>query len=157
MPAEDISHPIPDLTGYITEGQVVLERELEHKGLYPPINVLPSLSRLMDQGIGKGFSHEDHPALAGQLFAAYAKAIRVRLLASVVGQEGLTDIDRDYLEFADRFERDLIHQAGPRTLEESMEAGWAVLAKLPVAELSRLSDDQIARYIKPAEKASQDA
>ena len=147
MPAEDISHPIPDLTGYITEGQVVLDRSLERKGVYPPINVLPSLSRLMNQGIGEGFSHGDHPALANQLFASYAKAVRVRVLASVVGRDGLTDLDRNYLEFADRFERELIHQQGRRTLEESMEAGWAVLQRLPKAELARLSDAQIARYV----------
>ena len=150
MPAEDISHPIPDLTGYITEGQIVLDRALDHKGVFPPINVLPSLSRLMDQGIGKGYSHEDHPALANQLFASYAKAIRVRVLASVVGRDGLTDLDRSYLEFADRFERDLIRQNERRTLEQSMDAGWAVLRRLPKTELARLSDAQIAQYIRPA-------
>jgi V/A-type H+-transporting ATPase subunit B len=150
MPAEDISHPIPDLTGYITEGQIVLDRALDHKGIFPPINVLPSLSRLMDQGIGKGYSHEDHPALANQLFASYAKAIRVRVLASVVGRDGLTDLDRSYLEFADRFERDLIRQNERRTLEQSMEAGWAVLRRLPRTELARLSDAQIEQYIQPA-------
>jgi V/A-type H+-transporting ATPase subunit B len=150
MPAEDISHPIPDLTGYITEGQVVLDRALAHKGVYPPINVLPSLSRLMDQGIGKDYSHEDHPALANQLFASYAKAIRVRLLASVVGREGLTDVDRDYLEFADRFERELIHQDGARTLEQSMAVGWSLLRRLPTSELGRLSDRQIAHHLQSA-------
>ncbi len=148
MPSEDISHPIPDLTGYITEGQVVLDKTLDHKGIYPPINVLPSLSRLMDQGTGAGYTHADHPSLAGQLFASYAKAIRVRVLASVVGRDGLTDIDRDYLEFADEFERSLVHQVGPRTLEESMALGWRVLHRLPPAELTRLSDGQISRYIR---------
>jgi V/A-type H+-transporting ATPase subunit B len=148
MPAEDISHPIPDLTGYITEGQVVLDRALDHRGVYPPINPLPSLSRLMDQGIGKDFTHEDHPALSNQLFASYAKAIRVRLLASVVGRDGLTEIDRDYLEFADRFEHKLLHQTAARTLEESMDAAWVLLRKLPRAELARLSDAQLARYIE---------
>ena len=150
MPAEDISHPIPDLTGYITEGQVVLDRTLDHKSIFPPINVLPSLSRLMDQGIGKDYSHEDHPALANQLFASYAKSIRVRVLASVVGRDGLTELDRSFLEFADRFEHDVIRQTGRRTLEESMDAGWAVLRRLPKTELTRLSDAQIARYIEPA-------
>jgi len=150
MPADDISHPIPDLTGYITEGQVVLDKALDHKAIYPPINVLPSLSRLMDQGIGEGYTHADHPALAHQLFASFAKAIRVRVLASVVGREGLTELDRQYLEFADRFERDLIHQQGRRTLEESMEAGWRLLRRLPQAELARLSDAQIRRHISPA-------
>jgi V/A-type H+-transporting ATPase subunit B len=149
MPAEDISHPIPDLTGYITEGQVVLDKGLDHKGIYPPINVLPSLSRLMDQGIGEGYSHADHPALANQLFASYAKAVRVRVLASVVGRDGLTELDRKYLEFADRFERELIHQGDRRALEESMEVGWRLLSQLPKAELARLSDAQIARYLQP--------
>lgn len=150
MPAEDISHPIPDLTGYITEGQLVLDKALDHKGVYPPINVLPSLSRLMDQGIGGGYTHEDHPALANQLFASYAKAMQVRLLASVVGRDGLTQTDRDYLEFADRFECDVIRQDGPRTLEESMELGWRVLRRLPKSELARLSDAQISRYLQPS-------
>ncbi len=149
MPAEDISHPIPDLTGYITEGQVVLDRTLDRKGIYPPISVLPSLSRLMNDGIGEGYSHADHPALANQLFASYAKAIRVRALASIVGRDGLTELDRDYLEFADRFERDLIHQSERRSLEESMDAGWQLLCRLPKPELARLSDAQIARYIQP--------
>ena len=153
MPAEDISHPIPDLTGYITEGQVVLDKGLDHKGIYPPINVLPSLSRLMDQGIGEGYSHKDHPALANQLFASYAKAIRVRVLASVVGRDGLTELDRQYLEFADRFERDLIRQGGRRTLEESMDIGWRLLRLLPKAELARLSDDQITRYLQSSARS----
>ena len=153
MPAEDISHPIPDLTGYITEGQVVLDKGLDHKGIYPPINVLPSLSRLMDQGIGEGYSHKDHPALANQLFASYAKAIRVRVLASVVGRDGLTGLDRQYLEFADRFERDLIRQAGRRTLEESMDIGWRLLRLLPKAELARLSDEQITHSVQSTSRS----
>ncbi len=150
MPAEDISHPIPDLTGYITEGQVVLDRTLDHKGVFPPINVLPSLSRLMNQGIGKGYSHPDHPGLANQLYASYAKAVRVRVLASVVGRDGLTPLDLKYLEFADQFETSLIAQSDRRTLEESMECGWKVLGRLPKNELTRLSDAQIAEYIEPA-------
>ncbi len=148
MPAEDISHPIPDLTGYITEGQVVLDKGLDHKGIYPPINVLPSLSRLMDKGIGKGWTDPDHPALANQLFASYAKSIRVRVLASVVGSEGLTAIDRNYLAFADRFEGDLINQESARTLEESMAVGWRLLRLLSVSELARLSDAQIDRHME---------
>jgi V/A-type H+-transporting ATPase subunit B len=157
MPAEDISHPIPDLTGYITEGQVVLDRALDHKGVYPPINVLPSLSRLMNQGIGKGYSHPDHPALANQLYAAYAKAVRVRVLASVVGRDGLTPLDLKYLDFADKFETALIRQAGRRTLEESMQAGWEVLRLLPRGELTRLSDAQIAENIEAESKGKADA
>ena len=146
MPADDISHPVPDLTGYITEGQVVLDRTLDHKGVYPPINVLPSLSRLMDQGIGKGFTDADHPAVANQLFASYAKAAKVRVLASVVGQEGLTELDRTYLVFADRFERSLIHQTKSRSLEESFSEAWGLLRLLPQSELTRVSDAQIGRH-----------
>lgn len=149
MPADDISHPIPDLTGYITEGQLVLDRALDHKGVFPPIDVLPSLSRLMDQGIGAHYSHPDHPELASQLYASYAKSVRVRVLASVVGRDGLTPLDRKYLEFADAFEQSLIRQTGRRSLEESMEAGWSVLGTLPPGELTRLTDAQITRYIEP--------
>jgi V/A-type H+/Na+-transporting ATPase subunit B len=147
MPADDISHPIPDLTGYITEGQIVLDRALDHKGVYPPINVLPSLSRLFDQGTGEGFTHADHPSLAHQLFASYAKATRVRVLASVVGQEGLTDIDRRYLAFADRFERELVAQQSARSLDASMAIAWRLLGQLPHGELTRLSDAQIAGHL----------
>jgi len=118
--------------------------------VFPPINVLPSLSRLMDQGIGKGYSHPDHPALANQLYASYAKAVRMRVLASVVGRDGLTPLDLKYLEFAEQFENSLIRQSGRRTLEESMECGWDVLSLLPKNELTRLSDAQIADYIEPA-------
>jgi V/A-type H+-transporting ATPase subunit B len=157
MPAEDISHPIPDLTGYITEGQIVLDRALDHKGVFPPINVLPSLSRLMGQGIGKDYSHPDHPALANQLFASYAKAIRVRVLASVVGRDGLTPLDLKYLDFADQFENALIRQSGRRTLEQSMEAGWNVLSLLPKSELTRLSDAKIAQYIRQPANSGADA
>ncbi len=147
MPADDISHPIPDLTGYITEGQIVLDRALDHKGIYPPINVLASLSRLFDQGTGAGFTEADHPALSHQMFAAYAKAVRVRVLASVVGQDGLTDIDRGYLAFADRFEREFVAQETMRSLDESLAIGWTLLRDLPRNELVRLSDAQIARHI----------
>ncbi|MCB1464574.1 MAG: V-type ATP synthase subunit B [Nitratireductor sp.] len=150
MPADDISHPIPDLTGYITEGQIVLDRELDHKGVYPPVGVLPSLSRLMDKGTGEGFTHADHTSLAHQLFASYAKAQRTRVLASVVGRSGLTEIDRRYLDFADRFEERFVTQEGRRTLEESMDAGWEVLRVLPAGELMRLSAEQIARNIDVA-------
>jgi V/A-type H+-transporting ATPase subunit B len=148
MPSDDIGHPIPDLSGYITEGQIVLARELERKGIHPPVNVLASLSRLMKDGTGKGYTHGDHPALAGQLFAAYAHATQARLLASVVGEEGLSTADRAHLAFGDAFERELVGQDGPRTFEESMEAGWAVLRRLPKAELTRLSDAQIAEHIE---------
>lgn len=147
LPGDDVGHPIPDLTGYITEGQIVLDRNLHRQNIYPPINVLPSLSRLMDYGTGEGFTDADHPALTSQLFAAYANARRVRVLASVMGQEGLSDNDKSYLSFGERFEQELINQEGPRTLEESMQAAWAILTELPDAELTRLSEAQIERHI----------
>ena len=147
MPADDISHPIPDLTGYITEGQIVLDRDLDRHGIYPPVKVLPSLSRLMKDGTGKGYTHADHPALASQLYAAYARAVQMRVLASVVGVEGLPDVDRSYLAFGDLFEQKLVQQEGRRTLEQSMTVGWELLKALPVSELSRLSDEQIGKYI----------
>ena len=146
MPSDDISHPIPDITGYITEGQIVLDRELDHRGIYPPVNVLSSLSRLMDQGIGEGFTDADHPALAQQLFASYAKAARVRILSSVVGRDGLTETDQTYLDFGDRFEEVFVSQKEMRSFEESLAVAWDLLAGLPVSELSRLSDAQIERY-----------
>ena len=148
LPGDDIGHPIPDLTGYITEGQIVLDRDLDRRDVDPPINVLPSLSRLMDYGTGEGFTDADHPALASQLFAAYASARRVRVLASVMGQEGLSDTDQQYLEFGDRFEQDLVNHEAARTLEESMAIGWKILAVLPDSELTRLSNEQIIRCVR---------
>ena len=147
MPSDDIGHPIPDLSGYITEGQIVLSRELDRAGVYPPINVLPSLSRLMKDGTGKGYTDADHPALASQLYAAYARAGQARVLASVVGEDGLSETDRRYLAFGAAFEQSLISQSGARSLEESMDVGWGLLRELPVAELSRLSDDQVAAHL----------
>jgi len=147
MPSDDIGHPVPDLSGYITEGQIVLSRTLDRAGVWPPIDVLPSLSRLMKSGTGKGFTDPDHPALTSQLYAAYARAAQARLLASVVGEDGLSEADRGYLRFGSRFEHELIHQDAPRSLEESMRLGWALLAALPRAELTRLSDAQIAAHL----------
>jgi V/A-type H+/Na+-transporting ATPase subunit B len=147
MPADDIGHPIPDLTGYITEGQIVLSRDLDRRGIYPPVNVLPSLSRLMKDGTGKRYTDPDHPALASQLYAAYARAAQARVLASVVGEEGLAETDRKYLRFGTAFEQRLASQTEARTLEQSMALGWALLAELPKSELSRLSDAQIAAHI----------
>lgn len=148
MPSDDITNPIPDLTGYITEGQIVLDRELNRRDIYPPVKVLPSLSRLMKDGVGEGFTDPDHPALANQLYAAYARAVHVRVLASVVGPEGLSPIDRQFLDFGDQFEQQLVHQETARTLEQSMDLGWQLLRKLPESELLRLSDAQVRRYIK---------
>ena len=147
MPADDIGHPIPDLTGYITEGQIVLSRDLDRRGVYPPVNVLPSLSRLMKDGTGGSYTHPDHPALSSQLYAAYARAVQARVLASVVGEEGLAETDRIYLAFGTAFEATIVSQSAPRTLEQSMDAGWKLLARLPKIELSRLSDAQIAAHL----------
>jgi len=147
MPADDIGHPIPDLTGYITEGQIVLSRDLDRRGIYPPVNVLPSLSRLMKDGTGGKYTHPDHPALSSQLYAAYARAVQARVLASVVGEEGLADTDRRYLAFGAAFEQTLVNQSAARTLEQSMDVGWKLLAGLPRSELTRLSDAQIAAHL----------
>lgn len=148
MPADDIGHPIPDLTGYITEGQIVLSRDLDRRSVYPPIDVLPSLSRLMKDGTGGHYTHPDHPALASQLYAAYARAVQARVLASVVGEEGLATTDKQYLAFGTRFEGEFINQGAARTLEQSMEAGWTLLHDLAPAELTRLSDAQIAEHLR---------
>lgn len=153
MPSDDITHPIPDLTGYITEGQIVLDRELDRADIYPPVKVLPSLSRLMKDGTGAGYTHEDHPALANQLYAAYAQARHLRVLASVVGREGLSQTDQTYLDFGDRFEQELVQQSSSRTLEQSMEIGWDLLKTLPESELTRLSDAQIKQYISVGEES----
>ena len=158
MPNDDITHPIPDLTGYITEGQIVLDRELHRRDLYPPIRVLPSLSRLMKDGTGKGLTHADHPALAAQLYAAYSRAQQTRVLASVVGEDGLSETDRGFLAFGERFEARLVHQGdGARTFEESMASGWDALAGLPPFELHRLSDRQIRDHIAPRAAAARKA
>jgi V/A-type H+-transporting ATPase subunit B len=153
MPGDDIGHPIADLTGYITEGQIVLDRELDRRGIYPPIRVLPSLSRLMSSGIGEGYTHPDHPALANQLFAAYARATRVRVLASVVGEDSLPEVDRRFLHFGGDFEERFVKQEGRRTLEESMAVGWELLSELPASELTRLTPRQIERHLHEAPRA----
>ncbi len=147
MPSDDITHPIPDLTGYITEGQIVLSRELHRRDLYPPMKLLPSLSRLMKDGTGEGMTHPDHPALAAQLYAAYAQAQQTRVLAGVVGEEGLSAMDRSYLAFGDHFEVNVISHRERRTLAESLEAGWAALCLLPQGELHRLSERQIREHL----------
>lgn len=153
MPSDDIGHPIPDLTGYITEGQIVLDRDLDRRGIFPPIKVLPSLSRLMKDGTGKGYTHPDHPDLASQLYAAYARSRQARTLASVVGEDGLSDTDRTYLTFGDRFEDMFVRQTERRSLEDSMSIGWRLLQALPHTELHRLSDEQIAKHIEKKDDA----
>ncbi len=153
MPSDDITHPVPDLTGYITEGQIVLDRDLDRADVYPPVKVLPSLSRLMKDGTGEGFTDGDHPDLSNQLYAAYSRAVHVRVLASVVGREGLSAIDQQFLDFGDRFEQELVNQDSARSLEESMSLGWQLLQSLPVSELTRLSDAQIDAHMQPEESA----
>ncbi len=153
MPNDDIGHPVPDLTGYITEGQIVLDRDLDRSGVYPPVRVLPSLSRLMNSGIGAGYTDADHPALANQLFASYARAMRVRVLASVMGEDSLPQVDRRFLEFGTAFEQRFVRQEEARSLEESMGLGWELLRALPAAELTRLKPQQVERYLKGGARA----
>jgi V/A-type H+-transporting ATPase subunit B len=147
MPGGDRTHPIPDLTGYITEGQIALSRELSRKGIFPPIDPLPSLSRLANSAIGKGKTREDHKQVSDQLFAAYANGMDIRKLVAIIGEEALTPNDRRYLDFADAFEKKFIHQAGRnRDLDESLELAWALLSVLPESELKRISADHIGKY-----------
>ncbi len=148
MPNDDITHPVPDLTGYITEGQIVLDRMLQSQGIYPPVNVLPSLSRLMKDGIGEGYTREDHSPLANQLFASYAKVIDARSLASVIGEEELSPIDKKYIEFGRKFESVFINQGNTenRTIEQSLDLGWKLLSTLPKQELDRVDDKLLDKY-----------
>jgi len=152
MPNDDITHPIPDLTGYITEGQIVLDRPLHGQSIYPPINILPSLSRLMKDGIGEGFTREDHQDLANQLFSAYAKVGDARNLASVIGEDELSPLDKKYLEFGIDFEQHYIGQGvnENRTMEETLDLGWKLLGKLPREELDRVDTKILDKYYKPA-------
>ena len=148
MPNDDISHPVPDLSGYITEGQIVLERELDQRNIYPPIAGLPSLSRLMKDGIGEGMTRGDHAHVASQLFAAYSHVKDVRALAAVIGEEELTPLDKIYLEFGERFEREYLSQGEyeDRSITETLDIGWKVISTLPKEELYRISEEEIAKY-----------
>ncbi|MDR2545178.1 MAG: ATP synthase subunit B [Methanobrevibacter sp.] len=149
MPQDDITHPIPDLTGYITEGQIVLSRELYRKGIYPPVDVLPSLSRLMSGGIGDGRTREDHSGVSDQLYSAYAEGRNLRDLVAVVGEEALTPRDQSFLKFADEFEKQFMTQAKDedRTIEETLDFGWKLLSLLPKAELKRVKEEHIPKYL----------
>jgi V/A-type H+-transporting ATPase subunit B len=149
MPGDDITHPIPDLTGYITEGQIVVSRELHRKGIYPPINVLPSLSRLMNLGIGVGHTREDHKKVSDQLYAAYAEGNDLRGLVAIVGKDALSERDRMFLEFADLFENRFVRQGidDDRTIGEgTLDLGWDLLSTLPVEQLSRIDRELIEKY-----------
>jgi V/A-type H+-transporting ATPase subunit B len=141
LPDDDITHPIPDLTGYITEGQIVLSRELDRAGVFPPVDVLPSLSRVMNAGIGESRTFSQHRAWSDQLYAVYARGREARVTASIVGEAGLAPEDRRALTFAERFERELVHQAGERrSLAETVEIGWQLLETLPRDDLHRLGE-----------------
>jgi V/A-type H+-transporting ATPase subunit B len=148
MPGDDDTHPIPDLTGYITEGQIYVDRDMNSKGIEPPIYVPPSLSRLMDEGIGEGLTREDHGDVSDQLYAAYAEGEDLRSLENIVGREALSDLDNTYLDFADRFEREFINQGfdTERDIVETLEVGWELLSMFPKEELNRVDEEFIAEY-----------
>ncbi|MDR1899312.1 MAG: V-type ATP synthase subunit B [Treponema sp.] len=151
MPNDDISHPIPDLSGYITEGQIVLDRELAQRGVYPPVAGLPSLSRLMKDGIGEGMTREDHKDVASQLFAAYSKVKQVRNLASIIGEEELSEGDKQYLKFGEKFETLFLTQGEfeDRDIDRTLNLGWRVLTEIPHDELLRVKQEHIEKYLNP--------
>ena len=148
MPNDDITHPIPDLTGFITEGQIVLDRELYQRNIYPPIAGLPSLSRLMKSGIGEGLTRDDHAHVASQLFAAYSHVKDIRALASVIGEEELAPLDLTYLKFGEQFEQQFLKQQFDenRSIEQTLDIGWTVLSVLPKSELHRITDEELSKY-----------
>ena len=151
MPGDDITHPIPDLTGYITEGQIVLDRGMDAIGLYPPVSVLPSLSRLMKDGIGEGFTREDHAAVSNQLFACYARVQEARSLASVIGEEELSPGDKKLLEFGRMFDQQYINQGFDenRSIDQTLDLGWRLLSTLPREELDRVDDKTLDAHYHP--------
>ena len=158
MPNDDITHPIPDLTGYITEGQIVLDRSLNGQSIYPPINVLPSLSRLMKDGIGEGFTRADHQAVANQLFSCYAKVGDARALASVIGEDELSPLDKKYLVFGKAFEEQFVGQDphDNRNIIKTLDIGWKLLGLLPREELDRIDTKILDQYYQPASPEEQD-
>ena len=150
MPNDDITHPVPDLTGYITEGQIILSRDLYQRDIYPPVNVLPSLSRLMKDGIGEGYTREDHPDLANQVFSSYSRVQDIRSLAQVIGEEELSDTDKKYLEFGKQFERQFVRQSFDenRSLDRTLDLMWELLKILPKSELTRVKPEYINKYME---------
>ena len=154
MPNNDITHPVPDLTGYITEGQITLDSELNSMGIYPPVSVLPSLSRLMKDGIGEGYTRADHSDVSNQLFAAYAHVQDVKSLTSVIGEDELTPVDRKYMEFGRLFEQHFLNQGfnTNRSIEETLDLGWTLLSVLPKNELDRI-DNAVLEQFYDHEKA----
>jgi V/A-type H+-transporting ATPase subunit B len=148
MPEDDITHPIPDLTGYITEGQIILSRSLNLQGVTPPIDILPSLSRLKDKGIGEGKTREDHSDTMNQLFANYARGKEAKELSTILGEAALSELDKVYAKFADRFEEEYLNQGfnTDRSIEETLDIGWKLLRMFPVSELRRISEANIKKY-----------
>jgi len=153
MPEDDKTHPIPDLTGYITEGQIILSRDLYKRGYNPPIDVLPSLSRLKDKGIGKGKTREDHADTMNQLFAAYARGKECKELSAILGEAALSDVDKKFAEFAEVFEKKYISQGydNNRGIEETLDLGWELLSILPRSELKRIKEVYLDKYYKSKE------
>ncbi|MDR1194134.1 MAG: V-type ATP synthase subunit B [Peptococcaceae bacterium] len=151
MPNDDITHPIPDLTAYITEGQIVLDRRLHQQNIYPPINILPSLSRLMKDGIGEGYTRADHPDLSNQLYSSYARVGEVRALAAVIGEDELSDLDKQYMRFGAAFESLYVNQSrlDDRPVAETLRLGWELLGLLPQKELDRVSAAYLEQYYQP--------
>jgi V/A-type H+-transporting ATPase subunit B len=149
MPEDDKTHPIPDLTGYITEGQIMLSRELHRKGIEPPIDVLPSLSRLKDKGIGEGKTREDHAPTMNQLFAAYSRGKDAKELAVILGETALSDVDKKYAAFSEAFESEYVSQGynSNRGIDETLDIGWKLLAMLPRSEHKRIRDDMLDKYL----------
>ncbi|MFB6140800.1 MAG: V-type ATP synthase subunit B, partial [Halosimplex sp.] len=150
MPSDDITHPIPDLTGYITEGQILVDRDLNSQGIQPPIDPLPSLSRLMDDGIGEGLTRGDHGGVSDQLYAAYAEGEDLRDLVNIVGREALSERDNKYLDFAEEFEEEFIEQGydTDRDIETTLDIGWELLSMLPEEELNRIDEEYIEEYYR---------
>jgi V/A-type H+-transporting ATPase subunit B len=150
MPEDDKTHPIPDFTGYITEGQVIISRDLMRRGINPSIDVLPSLSRLKEKGIGEGKTREDHAQMTSQLFGAYARGKEAKELAIVLGEAALTDLDKIYAKFADEFETKFVNQGAyeDRSIEQTLDIGWELLSILPKTELKRIKDELINKYLK---------
>jgi V/A-type H+-transporting ATPase subunit B len=154
MPNDDITHPIPDLTGFITEGQIVLNREFNQKGIYPPVDILPSLSRLMKDGIGADYTREDHADLSSQIFAAYSRVQEVRSLSQIIGEDDLNDIDKMYLNFGRELEKRFISQglSENRNIKETLDVGWDILSLLPEGELDRVNTDILKKYYRKSKE-----
>jgi V/A-type H+-transporting ATPase subunit B len=157
MPEDDKTHPIPDLTGYITEGQIILDRPLHRRGIYPPVAVLPSLSRLKQKGIGPGKTREDHADLSNQLFGAYARGVQAKELAVILGEAALSDVDQAYVAFAEAFETRFIAQGRreDRSISETLSIGWELVRMLPRSELKRIKDEYVDKYMPGAEKSAE--